>query len=238
MEQNNTKGAYNGLCNRSACLAPGAKYYNHSTREHYCEDCANLINAANRNDAMRMFGHDLCTLVEEPTTMTQNTSLREKAIFWWNSKNYNTKKRLSEGYIHPTDSAVDPVMFLDDETIKEIYLKEHPTEASCDYDVENDPVILGQFAEAEVSKDETHNLLLADCLSKYIYDKHTQEECAGFIDGFKKAQEKDRELIKELVSSLREVIKIQFYQKNFVGGSMDLKIMNSITKAEQHLNNQ
>lgn len=50
-------------------------------------------------------------------------------IQWWNSKNYDTKKRLSEGYIHPTDSGVDPVMFLDDETIREIYLKEHPTEA-------------------------------------------------------------------------------------------------------------
>ena len=29
--------------------------------------------------------------------------------------------------------------------------------------------------------------LLADSLETYIRDKHTQEECIGFIDGFKKA---------------------------------------------------
>jgi hypothetical protein len=29
--------------------------------------------------------------------------------------------------------------------------------------------------------------LLADSLETYIRDKHTQEECIGFIDGFKEA---------------------------------------------------
>lgn len=56
------KGEHNGSCNRTACQAPGANYYNHSTRKYYCEPCAILINNANRQDAMRMFGHDLCTL--------------------------------------------------------------------------------------------------------------------------------------------------------------------------------
>lgn len=55
------KGQYGGKCNRSACLAPGAFWYNHSTRAYYCEDCARMINVANRKDAMELFGHDLCT---------------------------------------------------------------------------------------------------------------------------------------------------------------------------------
>lgn len=58
------KGEKNGLCNRTACQAPGATYYNHSTRKYYCEPCANEINRVNRADALRMFGHDLCTLNE------------------------------------------------------------------------------------------------------------------------------------------------------------------------------
>lgn len=56
------KGEYNGLCNRSACLKPGAIYYNHSTREHYCAECAKLINDMNP-ESYRVFGHELCTLV-------------------------------------------------------------------------------------------------------------------------------------------------------------------------------
>lgn len=56
------KGEKNGNCNREACQKPGAIYYNHSTRKYYCEDCAMILNDANRVDAMKMFGHDLCTL--------------------------------------------------------------------------------------------------------------------------------------------------------------------------------
>lgn len=95
--------------------------------------------------------------------------------------------------------------------IDSLYLKEYPT-------------------EAEVTKEEeTNNPLLADCLSKYIYDKHTQEECSGFIDGFKAAQEKDRALIEELLEGVNIL-------KGF--SINNPKINTLITKAEQHLNNQ
>jgi hypothetical protein len=61
-EQTNLiKGAYNGLCNRKACQLPGAQYYNHSTQLYYCATCAELINHANRMDAQRLYGHELCT---------------------------------------------------------------------------------------------------------------------------------------------------------------------------------
>lgn len=32
------------LCNRSACRAPGATYFNASTQQWYCEKCAKRIN--------------------------------------------------------------------------------------------------------------------------------------------------------------------------------------------------
>lgn len=55
------KGLLNGSCNRSACLAPGATWFNHSTRRYYCRNCAMMLNRANRTDAWRLFKHDLCT---------------------------------------------------------------------------------------------------------------------------------------------------------------------------------
>lgn len=66
------KGDYNGSCNRTVCQKPGAVYYNHSTRKHYCKACANLINKENYSDSMRIFGHDLCTLVEPEIKLTDD----------------------------------------------------------------------------------------------------------------------------------------------------------------------
>lgn len=59
------KGELDGSCNRTACQKPGAKWFNHSTRKYYCGDCADLINKANFSDAMRLYGHDLCTKAKE-----------------------------------------------------------------------------------------------------------------------------------------------------------------------------
>ena len=61
------KGELNGKCNITRCQKPNsATWYNHSTRKHYCTSCANRLNndEFNKRDAMRMFGHDLCTKVE------------------------------------------------------------------------------------------------------------------------------------------------------------------------------
>lgn len=57
------KGEFLGSCNRSACLRPGANWYNHSTRKYYCRNCAHELNydPFNRRDAMEIFGHLLCT---------------------------------------------------------------------------------------------------------------------------------------------------------------------------------
>lgn len=57
------KGAYQGSCNRSACLKPGAYWYNHSTQRYYCTACAEWLNTDtfNKKDSMDLYGHDLCT---------------------------------------------------------------------------------------------------------------------------------------------------------------------------------
>ncbi len=58
------KGVKGENCNRTACQAPGAYYYNHSTHAYYCKVCADLINAGNRNDPFvrDTLGHPLLTL--------------------------------------------------------------------------------------------------------------------------------------------------------------------------------
>lgn len=44
------KGQFNGSCNRRQCLEPGASWYNRGSYAFYCEDCAHMLNHANRND--------------------------------------------------------------------------------------------------------------------------------------------------------------------------------------------
>lgn len=59
------KGAKGGNCNREACQAPGAVWFNHSTLKHYCARCARDLNRSNYQDAQRLWGHELCTIDEE-----------------------------------------------------------------------------------------------------------------------------------------------------------------------------
>jgi hypothetical protein len=64
------KGKFNQECNRTACNKKGAVFYNHSTRMFYCPACAMLINEMNHSDAIRLYGHELCTLVESQDQTT------------------------------------------------------------------------------------------------------------------------------------------------------------------------
>jgi len=61
------KGEYYQECNRTVCTNRPAIYYNHSTQMFYCVACAMLINQVNKSDALRLFGHDLCTLHKPET---------------------------------------------------------------------------------------------------------------------------------------------------------------------------
>ena len=59
------KGDLNGKCNITRCETNRpATWYNHSTRMHYCPECAIRLNedSHNKRDAQRMFGHTLCTI--------------------------------------------------------------------------------------------------------------------------------------------------------------------------------
>ncbi len=63
MESTN-KGEYLGLCNLSSCKTQKpATFYNHGSLKYYCEDCAEMLSndSVNHRDAMRLFGHRLCT---------------------------------------------------------------------------------------------------------------------------------------------------------------------------------
>ena len=59
-------GNKGGLCQRSACRAPGADWFNHSTRAYYCATCAREINLFDEQtgDGERLYGHSLCTKEE------------------------------------------------------------------------------------------------------------------------------------------------------------------------------
>jgi len=65
MKSPTLKGIFNGNCNRTVCQEPGAVWFNHSTRMYYCQKCADLINEENYADAIRLYGHQLCTLETE-----------------------------------------------------------------------------------------------------------------------------------------------------------------------------
>ena len=59
---NPDKGLKGGSCNMTACQGPGANWYNYSTQKYYCRRCAEDLNRANRMDAHRLYGHDLCLI--------------------------------------------------------------------------------------------------------------------------------------------------------------------------------
>jgi hypothetical protein len=48
-------------------------------------------------------------------------------------------------------------------------------------------------------------------------------------------KEQDKELIEELLESLKTVTKIPMYRREFGNGSIDLKAQHAITKAENYL---
>lgn len=59
------KGEYNQECNITSCQKPNsAIWFNHGTQKYYCPSCANRLNndEFNKRDAMRLYGHNLCTL--------------------------------------------------------------------------------------------------------------------------------------------------------------------------------
>lgn len=58
------KGKFNGLCNLSSCKSgKPATWYNHGSQAFYCKGCAMRLNSDpyNHRDALRLFGHELCT---------------------------------------------------------------------------------------------------------------------------------------------------------------------------------
>lgn len=102
----------------------------------------------------------------------------------------------------------------------------------------------------EIEKEEPVSVSvdgLADALTKYIKDKHTQEECIGYSDGFKEAKEQDKKLISELLEVLKgdlqilEQTLIHRNHNNMIGGNLFLlsqieQTESAITKATEYIN--
>lgn len=65
------KGELNGSCNITSCQKTNsAIWYNHSTIKYYCPSCARKLNndEFNKRDAMKIFGHNLCTIEDNQLT--------------------------------------------------------------------------------------------------------------------------------------------------------------------------
>jgi hypothetical protein len=63
-QDKNNKGIKDGKCNLSSCKTnQPATWYNHGSYAYYCEECAIRLNTDpyNQRDAIRLFGHALCT---------------------------------------------------------------------------------------------------------------------------------------------------------------------------------
>lgn len=67
MEHKADKGHEGGSCNREACQAPGAIFYNHGSLSFYCSACAQMLSndSFNRKEAQQLYGHALCTIPVE-----------------------------------------------------------------------------------------------------------------------------------------------------------------------------
>ncbi len=48
------KGKQGGSCNRTACQAPGAHYYNPHTWAYYCVRCARMLNDVFARDGLKL----------------------------------------------------------------------------------------------------------------------------------------------------------------------------------------
>jgi carotenoid cleavage dioxygenase-like enzyme len=111
------KGTLNGNCNRTDCQKPPATYYNHSTQAYYCKDCAMMINKVNCTDALRMFGHDLCTPVEDGRYFASS--------IWWANITFLEKGEVILKYLRPQFIEFPRIDKLSSEQIYTIYNKKY-----------------------------------------------------------------------------------------------------------------
>lgn len=79
------KGKRNGNCNRTACQAPGAFWWNRGSHSWYCTDCALMLSRANNHDEFCK-DEPLCKLDAE--AMNEWTSGNELEDKW--AKRYAT----------------------------------------------------------------------------------------------------------------------------------------------------
>lgn len=119
------KGKKHGNCNRTACQKENsAVWYNHGTSKWYCEECAKWLNEDrfNKADAMSMFGHDLCTHMDDHTgsllthrMLEQSGGIRNGDMYIAHAKSGVGKSKLAEYILEShLKKTSDPVLVDDD----------------------------------------------------------------------------------------------------------------------------
>lgn len=88
-----TKGKFDGNCNREACqkTIKGNNWWNSSTRAYYCEECANGyhgINFWSRKDD----GIIICTKVTDPTDRPNYPYMAAKTFREQREKEHNERR--------------------------------------------------------------------------------------------------------------------------------------------------
>jgi hypothetical protein len=162
--------------------------------------------------------------------MSDKTTTREKALIWWGTLpfNSNNTEKGKVNYTFKYYGLDRKYTSLTGKEIEEIYLKEITSNPSTDV-LENTPFHKPDFSHLKPK--EIPNL--ATELKQYINDKHTQEECIGFIDGFEKAYEIENNLInKSGFSHLKVQTAVDWLIKELTGIDRNL-----INKKYLHLNN-
>jgi hypothetical protein len=61
---NKIKGDYKSECNMKNCTNSRAIFLNHATNKYYCAKHAMKLNNGNHLEAMKLYGHALCTLIK------------------------------------------------------------------------------------------------------------------------------------------------------------------------------
>ena len=89
----------------------------------------------------------------------------------------------------------------------------------------------------EIKKTETIEEFAQDYISSFVQLDEPQPSRITYAmtKAAKWQKEQDKELIEELLESLKTVTKIPMYRREFGNGSIDLKAQHAIAKAENYL---
>jgi hypothetical protein len=142
---NEDKGQFNGSCNRTACQAPHAIWWNRGSHSHYCARCKTILDFANRHEAMQLFHGPLCVPAKSESGYTlfcAPEGCEDKSIMNIADRRFSEKRDPKFVHLHDVESVIS---YLDDNgcpDILQIEMSEDETEQILTYlygKTENNP---------------------------------------------------------------------------------------------------